>query len=135
VELAFRVEQIGVAALVRERACGKRSYKLLRGFGQHAADADLPLFQPADQVERLIGGNAAADDERDPRPVERIRTAWAASRGLDRTWGGLWRPGCELVGHTFDGLPQDHPDLLLDRAAIFGRAQPQVGLDGLVELA
>ena len=33
VELAFRIEQICVAALVRQRAGGKRRHELLRGFG------------------------------------------------------------------------------------------------------
>src|SRR5579883_2113809 len=36
---------------------------------------------------------------------------------------------------SFQVFPQNDPDLLLDRSAVLGRAQPQVGLDGVVELA
>ena len=63
VEFAAGVEQIRIDALVRQRAGGKRRDELLRGLGQHAADVDVPLLQPPDQVQRLVGGDAAADDQ------------------------------------------------------------------------
>ena len=65
VELALGIEQIGVGALARQRAGGQRRDELLRGPGQHAADLDVPLLQPPDQVQRLVGGDAAADDQGD----------------------------------------------------------------------
>ena len=71
VELARGIEQVGVGALVRQRAGGKRRDELLRGAGQHAADVNLPLLQPPDQVQRLVGGDAAADDQGDARQVRR----------------------------------------------------------------
>ena len=67
IELALGIEQIGVGALVRQRAGRKRRDELLRGPGQHAADVDVPLLEPPDQVQRLVGGDAAADDQGDAR--------------------------------------------------------------------
>ena len=69
IEFALGVEQIGIDALMRQRAGGQRRDELLRGLGQHAADMDVPLLQPPDQVERLVGGDAAADDQGDARLV------------------------------------------------------------------
>ena len=66
VELALGIEQVRVAALVRQRPGCERGYELLRGACHHAADMDAALLQAADQVERLVGGDTAADDERDP---------------------------------------------------------------------
>ena len=65
VEFALGVEQIGVDALMRQRAGRKRRDELLRGLGQHAADVDVPLLQPPDQLQRFEGGDAAADDQGD----------------------------------------------------------------------
>ncbi len=67
IELTLGIEQVRVDALMRQRACRERGDELLRGFGQHAANLDMPLFQAADQVQRLVGGNAAADDQGDAR--------------------------------------------------------------------
>ena len=68
VELALRIEQVGVAALVGKRAGCKRRDELLRGARQHAAHVHVPVLQPADQIQRLVGGDAAADDQRDATP-------------------------------------------------------------------
>ena len=60
-----RGQQIGIDALMRQRAGGKRRDELLRGLGQHAADVNVPLLQPSDQFQRFEGGDAAADDQGD----------------------------------------------------------------------
>ncbi len=65
VELAVGIEQVGIGALAGQRARRERRDELLRGPGQHAADADVALLQPADQVKRFVGRDAAADDQGD----------------------------------------------------------------------
>ena len=67
IELTRGVEQIGVAALMRQRARGQRGDELLGRLGQHHTDIGTAILQPADQVHRLVGRNAAADDQRHPR--------------------------------------------------------------------
>jgi hypothetical protein len=67
IELALGIEQIGVTTPMRQRAHRKRRDKLLRRAGQHATHVDMPLLQPSDQVKRLVGGDAAADDQGDAR--------------------------------------------------------------------
>jgi hypothetical protein len=64
IELALGIEQVGVAALVCERSRSAGD-ELLRGAGHDAADMDAAILQAADQVERLIGRDAAADDQGD----------------------------------------------------------------------
>ena len=71
VEFALRIEQIGVSALAGERAGGKRRDEVLRGRGEDAAHLRAAVLQTPDQIERFIGGDAAADDEEDAR----VRTA------------------------------------------------------------
>ena len=73
VELAPRVEQIGERTLAGERAGGERRDELLRGPGQNAAHRGAALLEPPDQVERLVGGNAAADDQKNALAVEHRR--------------------------------------------------------------
>ena len=65
VELALRVEQVGVGALAAERAGRERRDEVLRRAGEDAAHPRAAVLQPPDQVERLVGGDAAADDEED----------------------------------------------------------------------
>ena len=65
VELGCRIEQIGVGAFARERADRHGRDELLCGAGHHDAHRKAALAQPADQVERLVGGDAARDDEKD----------------------------------------------------------------------
>ena len=84
VELALGIEQISIDAFMRQRAGRKRRDELLRGLGQHAADVDVPLLQPPDQFQRLEGGDAAADDQRDAACRPRCRA------GAARRCGG-WR--------------------------------------------
>ena len=135
VELAFGIEQVGVGALVRQRGGRKRRNELLRGPGQHTADADLPLFQPPDQVERLVGGDAAADDQGDADLVRIERLSLKAGwRGGGRR-GGLRRRRGELEWHALHHLAQDDPDFLFDGASVAGRADPQIDFYFLIELS
>ena len=89
VELALGIEQVGVDALVRQRAGGQRRDELLRGPGQHAADMDVPLLQPPDQVQRLVGGDAAADDQGDAGLIRRTGAPGSAGGGLCAAAGRL----------------------------------------------
>ena len=63
--LVVEIEQLGEDALVGERADRKRSDELLRGPGHHGAHGDAALAQATDQIEALVGGDAAADDQND----------------------------------------------------------------------
>src|SRR5262249_54823729 len=69
-ELALRIKQIGEGAFARERAGRERRDELLRRPGQNAAHGRAALLKPADQVERLVGGNAAADHQKNALAVE-----------------------------------------------------------------
>ena len=61
--LVVEVEQLGEHALVAERADRQRRDELLRRPGHDRAHGNAALAQPADQVEALVGGDAAADDQ------------------------------------------------------------------------
>src|SRR5205085_9426649 len=50
---------------VAERASRKRRDEFLRRRGENAAYRRAALLEPADEIERLVGGDAAADDEQD----------------------------------------------------------------------
>ena len=63
VELALLIEQIRERALAGERASGERRDEFLRGLGENAAHGEGVLLQSADEIERLIGGDPAADDQ------------------------------------------------------------------------
>ncbi len=69
--LALPVEQVGMGPLARERRGGERRDEFLRRLGQQRAHRRPPVAQAPDQVERLVGGDAAADDEEDAAPAER----------------------------------------------------------------
>ncbi len=86
VEFALRIEQIGIGALAGERAGGKRRDEMLRGGGENAAHLRAALLQAPDQIERFIGGDAAADDEQDARAFGR-RDVRLAVRRLRRRFG------------------------------------------------
>ncbi len=96
IEFALGVEQIRVAALMRQRAGGERRDEFLRGVGEHAANGKTPIFQSPDKVERLIGGDAAADDQGNAQ----LLSGNNAMRLIARTFGGLRRrcgePGAVL---------------------------------------
>ena len=100
VELALRIEQVGVAALVGQRAGGERRDELLRGARQHAAHMHVPVLQSADQIERLVGGDAAADDQRHAvgRAVHGARTAAGCRAGVRHRPGSGFAPPPRRAG-------------------------------------
>ncbi len=65
-DLAFviQVEEIGEYPFVRQCRDGKRRHELMRGLRHHDAHVMAALFQAPDQVQALVGGNAAADDQK-----------------------------------------------------------------------
>ena len=63
--LVLAVEQLGEDMVGGQRADRQRRDEMLRGRGHHGAHRSAALAQPADQVERLVGGDAAADDQED----------------------------------------------------------------------
>ncbi|HAP12755.1 MAG TPA: hypothetical protein DCR50_18205, partial [Afipia sp.] len=76
------------------------------------------------------GAAPAADDEGDPGTAFDLRCP--AAMGL-RGAAACWTYGrCD---RAFCCLPQDHPHLVLDRAAGLGRAQPEAGFEVVIELA
>ena len=94
-----------------------------------------PLLQPPDQVERLVGGDAAADDQEDarPDPVALTGAQERAGRGFSRR--------CDGGGARRRSLPCDQRLARMTRISssterpLRGGAQPQLGLDGVVELS
>src|SRR5262249_12571546 len=141
VELASRVEQVREHAFARERARRQRRDEFLRCLGENAAHGEAAFFQPADEIERLVGGDAAADDEENAfggggatalfRARGRIgRDAPARRRGLARGCAGF---GLAVLDAR--GIAQNGARLVLHRAAVARRAQPQAPLQIVVELA
>ena len=87
VELAVGVEQIGEDPLAVKRAGRQRRDELLRRRGEDAAHRGAALLEPADEVERLVGRDAAADDQENA-PVRQ--------RSVDRS--GRHAPGQRFAG-------------------------------------
>ena len=130
VELALRIEQIGEGALAAQRAGGERRDEMLRGGREDAAHLCAAILQAADQVERFVGGNAAADDEQNAR-CRSLRGARAFCRaGCD---GGS-KCSRHVAAGLFRGLAQDDAHLVLHRAAVARGAQPQQLFQLVVEL-
>jgi hypothetical protein len=61
-----QIEEIGIDAVLGQRADRKRRHELLGGLGHDRADLGAALAQAPDQIERLVGGDAAADNQKDP---------------------------------------------------------------------
>ena len=129
VELAGRIEQVGEHLFADQGAGRQRRDEMLGRLGENAADIDAAFFQPPDQVERFVGGDAAADDQQDAFGVG-DRGGVCVARELGSA-AGLLRAGRAFIGRG----TQDSADLVLDRAAAAGRAQAQLLLQLLVELA
>jgi hypothetical protein len=132
VELARRIEQLGKRALAGQCAGRQWCDEFLRRLGENAAHDKPALLQPANEVERFVGGNAAADDQQHaPRgagmahvPLIRLLLRRAA------------RPfaGGSIADSTVGRVAQDRADLVLHRAAMARRAQAQALLQVIVEL-
>ena len=80
VEFARRIEQVGEHALADDGAGRQRRDEMLGGLGQNAAHGEAALLQPADEIERLVGGDAAADDQQHALGVRRARSRRGAAR-------------------------------------------------------
>ena len=134
IEFALGVEQVGMDPLMRQRACRECRDELLRGLGQHAAHLDTAFLEPTDQVQCLVGGDPAADDQGDARNA----MSGLAGRRLCRA-RHYWQSGLgdrlRPLGVTLRGIAQDHPHLVLDRAAVTSGAQSQLVTNGVVELS
>ena len=131
VEFTARVEQIGEHALADDGAGRQRRDEMLGRFGENAAHGDAALLQAPDEVERLVGGDAAADDQQHALAIggrHGCLPALKLGAGLARA------AGCRNRVAFGGGAPQDGAHLVLDRAAVARRAQPQLLLQGLVEL-
>src|SRR6478735_2672040 len=63
--LVLAVEQVSEDMVGRQRADRQRGDEVLRCCGHDGTDQGATLAQPADEVERLVGGNTASDDQQD----------------------------------------------------------------------
>ena len=63
--LVMAIEQFGEDMVGRQRTDRQRRDKLPGGGGHDDTNRSATLAQAPDQVERLVGGDAAADDEQD----------------------------------------------------------------------
>ena len=141
VELASRIEQVREHALARQRAGRQRRDEFLRRLGENAAHGEAVFFEPADEIERLVGGDAATDDEENVLrvggaggaglPRRRIRHHAAARRGALVRLGARFDP----AGLEARGVAQNGARLILHRAAVARCAQPQPLLQVVAELA
>ena len=80
VELGLRVEEIGIGMLAGDRARGQRGDEGLGGLCHHHAHRAAALAQAADEVERLICGDASPDDEEDAPAADRTALGAHQSR-------------------------------------------------------
>ena len=129
VKLALRIEQIGMGTLPRQRARRKRRNEMLRGGGENDAHLRAAVLQAANEIERFVGRNTAADDEKNaplrPRNCTRLKRRRMRGR-IDEVQG--------FAAGFLGRLPQDDANLILHRAAVPNRAQPQQPLELVVEL-
>ena len=82
VVLVLAVEQVREHLAAGERADRKRRHEFPRALGHDGPHVDPALAEPPDQVERLVGGDAAGNDQQDFR-LGRARAY--ASHGLIRS--------------------------------------------------
>ena len=71
--LVRQIEQIGMNLAPRQRGHRQRGHKLGPGARQNRRHRCAALFQPADQVKRLVGGDAAADDQKNTLARQHVR--------------------------------------------------------------
>ncbi len=79
--LALPVEQVGMRPLARERRRRQRRDEFLRRFGEQRAHRGAPIAQAPDQVEGLVGGDPAADDQQDATAGQRTGSGGRAGHG------------------------------------------------------
>ena len=130
VELALRIEQIGVGALAAKCAGGERRDEALRRSRENAAHLRAAILQAPDQIERFVGCDAAADDEEDAQAAG-LRSARWLCRGV------RWRRELieDVTAGLLCGLAQDHTDLVFHGSAMPRRAQAQQLLELVIQLS
>ena len=109
VEFALGIEQVGVNALMRQRACRQRCDELLRRLCQYAADGEMAFLEPPDQVQRLVGGDAAADDQGDARLAGCADGPRRGATGPLQAVTGAWRQPPAYPPGTRGGSPGPLP--------------------------
>jgi hypothetical protein len=122
VEFMRRVEQVGIDAPAADRACRQRSDELRSRLGENAPHDDAAFLHAPYEIERFVGGDAAADDQQHAR-----LGGWGFA---ERQAGGS--NGSFGVG---GGFPQDGPHLVFDRTPVARGAQPELLLNSVIELA
>ena len=102
---------------------------MLRGGGKNAAHLRAAILQTPDQIERFIGGNAAADDKQHA-------IAARFDCGSPLPFRPRWRlEFFQNVGAgRVCGFAQDDANLVLHGAAMTRRTQAQKRLQFIVEL-
>ena len=91
--LVVEVEEVGEHAIVGQRADRKRRHEILGRSRQHGAHRDIALAEPPDEVEALVGGNAAADNEKNSLHVTTAAHAeFLLNLNTNKTQGGTSVP-------------------------------------------
>src|SRR5262249_6929617 len=144
VELALWIEQIRERAFPRERRRRERGNEFLCSLGEDATHRSGAFFWSADEIERFVGGNPAADDQQNAARVRgdgglcrsraRIRRRALAVASAERRTGLGRVPELRPLIET-SRVAQNGASFVLHRAAVARRAQPQPALQALVELA
>jgi hypothetical protein len=66
-DLVLEVPERGMDLVLGQRGEAHRRDELRPAFGQHASDVAAALLDQAHELARLVGGDAAADDQQDAR--------------------------------------------------------------------
>ena len=70
--LIGQIKEVTIHLLPRQGRDGERGHKLLPRAGQHRRDRRPALPQTPDQIQRLIGGNAPPDDQKNAFPRQHV---------------------------------------------------------------
>ena len=129
VEFAFGVEEVGEHMPAGQRARRQRRDEVRRRLREHAAHGDAALLETTDEIERLVGGDAAADDQQ--HALRRHGLGSRAGLRRCRRIDEIER----LVPGLVRGFAQDGAHLVLHGASMAGGAQAKQRLQPLLELA
>jgi hypothetical protein len=133
--LVLTREQIGVDVTARERADGQRGDEFLRACRHDGPDLGAALAQPADEVERLVGGDAAGDDQQDAFAGKAL-VSGGAGHGLRHGSCGYGLGGNRRRrGPAGIQRREKQAHLFFHRSAVPGGALAQGLFDGLVDVA
>ena len=99
--LVLTREQIGEDMIGRNCANGQRCHELLRCSRHQRAHMRATFTQTADEVRRLIGGNAATDNEKNALPGQRRTRAGRHCNSLR----SYILPGQQNARFLFHGAP------------------------------